>query len=85
MTGYNMGPVLSITDDGVKAQVTEGGISQRTDGKIMYTIPTLPGSSGSPVVNKKGQLVAINYAGLSATQNFNFGIPAEALADILVH
>lgn len=82
MIGYNLGPALSITEDGVKAQVNEGSVSQKSAKKIMYSIPTLPGSSGSPVLNKKGQLVAVNFSGLSATQNFNFGIPEESLADL---
>lgn len=82
MIGYNLGPALSITEDGVKAQVNEGSVSQKSAKKIMYSIPTLPGSSGSPVLNKKGQLVAVNFSGLNATQNFNFGIPEESLADL---
>lgn len=82
MIGYNLGPALSITEEGVKAQVNEGSVSQKSAKKIMYSIPTLPGSSGSPVINKKGQLVAVNFSGLSATQNFNFGIPEEALANL---
>lgn len=40
----------------------------------MYSIPSLPGISGFPVINFKGDLVAINYTGLNGTQNFNYGI-----------
>ena len=39
----------------------------------MYSIPSLPGISGFPVINFKGDLVAINYTGLNGTQNFNYG------------
>lgn len=49
----------------------------------MYSIPALPGSSGSPVVNMKGELVAVNYAGLNGTQNFNYGIRIKYLRDLL--
>ncbi|MCU7548560.1 serine protease [Chitinophagaceae bacterium LB-8] len=60
---------------GVKAPLTEGKSSQNTDDyKLMYTIPTLPGSSGSPVLDEKGRLVSVNFAGISYTQNFNYGI-----------
>ena len=49
----------------------------------MYSIPTLPGSSGSPVVNLQGQLVAINFAGINGTQNFNYGIRVKYLKDLI--
>lgn len=84
MIGYNLGPTLALTDQGVKAQVTSGEVSQNTDdSKIMYTIPTLNGSSGSPVINQYGKLVAINFAGLKGTQNFNYGIKAKHLKKLL--
>ena len=57
-----------------------GYISQNTDNiKIMYSIPALQGSSGSPVVNQYGELVAINFAGINGTQGFNYGIRVERL------
>ena len=45
----------------------------------MYSIITLLGSSGSPVVNLQCQLVAINYIGLYGIQNFNYGIRVKYL------
>ena len=47
--------------------------------KLMYSIITLLGSSGSPVVNLQCQLVAINYIGLYGIQNFNYGIRVKYL------
>lgn len=81
--GFNLGPTLAITNEGLKAQFTNGGVSQKTDERLMYSIPTLPGSSGSPVVNRKGELVAINYAGLKDTQNFNYGVRVRHLYNLL--
>ena len=50
-------------------------MSQKPDNdKIMYTIPALPGSSGSPVMNEQGKLAAVNFAGVTGTQSFNYGI-----------
>ena len=73
MIGFNQGPTLALTNNGIKAQITQGYISQNTDNiKIMYSIPALQGSSGSPVVNQYGELVAINFAGINGTQGFNY-------------
>lgn len=83
MTSFNLGPTLALTKEGIKSQFNSGSISQHTNERIMYSIPTLPGSSGSPVVNLQGQLVAINYAGLNGTQNFNYGIRVKYLKELI--
>lgn len=83
MTSFNLGPALAITKGGVKSQFNTGTISQRTDDRLMYSIPALPGSSGSPVVNHAGELVAVNYAGLNGTQSFNYGVRVKHLRDLL--
>ena len=49
----------------------------------LYSIPSLPGSSGSPVVNQKGELIAINFAGINSTQNFNYGIKVKYLRELI--
>ena len=83
LTGFNRGPSLAQTKDGIKAQFNMGTVSQRASDQIMYSIPALPGSSGSAVVNHKGQLVAINYAGVSTTQSFNYGIRVKYLKSLM--
>lgn len=83
MIGYNLGPVLAATNQGIKAQYTSGSISQKDEARILYSIPALHGSSGSPVINARGQLVAIQYAGLDKTQNFNYGIRAIYLRALM--
>ena len=83
MSGFNLGPVLAVTKEGIKTQFNNGTISQRTEERLMYSIPALPGSSGSPVVNLQAQLVAVNYAGLNGTQNFNYGIRVKYLRKLL--
>ena len=81
---YNMGPAISLTETGMRPQIQSGNISQITDDiKILYSIPTLPGSSGSPVIDTYGNLVAINFAGISVTQGFNYGIKVKHLKSIL--
>lgn len=83
MSSFNLGPKLALTKEGVKSQFNNGNISQKTKDKLMYSIPTLPGSSGSPVVNMHGQLVAVNYAGINNTQNFNYGVRVKYLKELL--
>lgn len=84
MIGYNHGPELAVTAQGIKAQFTQGNVSQDpTTDRVMYSIPALQGSSGSPVVNAWGQLVAVNFAGVGGSQGFNFGIPLKSVQDFL--
>lgn len=83
MFSFNLGPNLALTKEGLKAQFNNGSISQRSSDRLMYSIPTLHGSSGSPVVNHKGELVAVNFAGLEGTQNFNYGVRIKHLRALL--
>jgi V8-like Glu-specific endopeptidase len=80
MIGYNRGFSLAKTQLGIKSQFTSGKISQECDGeRILYTIPALGGSSGSPVVDKWGNLIGVNFASLTGSQSFNFAIPVYEL------
>jgi hypothetical protein len=83
MIGFNYGIKLAETSDGIKSQFTSGKITQDPDSKsVLYSIPSLHGSSGSPIINKWGELVAINFAKVSEEQSFNFGIPSSFLKDL---
>lgn len=80
MIGFNHGLSLAYTENGIKSQFTQGTVTQDPDTKtILYSIPTLPGSSGSPIIDKWGNLVAINFAKTGDFQGFSFGIPAKEL------
>ncbi len=84
MIGFNYGPSIGNTDDGLKAQLTQGTVSQESgDKKVLYSIPSLEGSSGSPVIDEWGNLVAINFAKVSGTQSFNYGILSKHLHSLL--
>lgn len=78
MIGFNRGFSLANTKQGIKSQFTSGKISQENDGeRILYTIPTLEGSSGSPIVDKWGNLVGVNFAKITNSQSFSFGVPVS--------
>lgn len=84
MIGYNYGIKIGNTSDGLKAQLTQGTVSQEADNiKVLYSIPSLQGSSGSPVIDQWGNLVAINFAKVSNSQSFNYGITAKHLKMLL--
>lgn len=78
MIGYNAGLALGTTRQGIKVQMTTGKLTQLPDGqRLLYSIPTVQGSSGSPVIDAYGNFVGVNFAKLNGSDNFNFGIPAK--------
>lgn len=84
MIGYNAGPTLANTQQGIQVQMTSGKVTQKPDGeRVLYSIPTVQGSSGSPVIDSKGRLVAVNFAKLIGSDNFNFGIPLSKVQEFL--
>lgn len=84
MIGYNAGLVLANTEKGISVQMTSGRITQTPDNdRVLYSIPTVQGSSGSPVVDEYGNVVAVNFAKLAGSDNFNFGIPVSRVKDFL--
>lgn len=70
--------------------VTSGIISQvrlQKDGTVWHQIsaPISPSSSGSPVFNSQGEVIAIAFASLNApeNQNLNFAVPVNYLKHLL--
>jgi len=83
--GYPLGQFLS--DD---LKINDGRISalkgfENNSNEIQHDIPVNPGNSGGPIVNEKGQLVAITVSGMAKdiTEGLNFGIKASAAANFL--
>jgi tetratricopeptide (TPR) repeat protein len=77
--------VVIGTPLGLDRTVSDGIVSAIREipgfGKIMQmTAPISPGSSGSPVLNMKGEVVGVATFLILAGQNLNFAIPAERIA-----
>ena len=83
MIGYPAGFALGQTNDGLKVNFEEGTLSRIADDiNFGHNLPAIPGSSGSPIFNEKGQLVGVNNQQLINTQTFNMAILAKHAVDL---
>jgi len=69
---------------GLESTVSTGIVSAVRDiptfGKILQiTAPISPGSSGSPVINRKGEVIGIATLIVTKGQNLNFAIPSDKI------
>ena len=69
---------------GLESTVSSGIVSAVRDipafGKILQiTVPISPGSSGSPVINSKGEVIGIATLIVTKGQNLNFAIPSDKI------
>jgi tetratricopeptide (TPR) repeat protein len=74
---------------GLEGSVSNGIVSAVREipgyGKIIQiTAPISPGSSGSPVVNMKGQVVGIATLQAAEGQSLNFAVPSERISQLKI-
>lgn len=84
--GYNAGPILQDMklQDGIKPQAQHGKITNTSEEyRIGYDVPILGGSSGSPVLNKQHQVIAVNNSGYAKSQGFNYGVRLKYLIELI--
>ena len=79
--------VIIGSPKGLESTVSDGIISAVRDvpgfGSIIQTTaPISPGSSGSPVVNMKGEVVGVASAQVREGQNLNFVVPAAKIIEL---
>jgi len=72
---------------GLEKTVSDGIVSAIREipdfGKVIQiTAPISPGSSGSPVLNMKGEVIGIATLQIVEGQNLNFAIPSERIASL---
>jgi len=72
---------------GLENTVSDGIVSAIRDipdfGKVIQiTAPISPGSSGSPVLNMKGEVIGIATFQMIEGQNLNFAIPSERITNL---
>jgi trypsin-like peptidase len=73
---------------GLEGTLSEGIVSAVRDVKdglsiLQITAAISPGSSGSPVLNEKGQVVGIACALLGGGQALNFAVPCKPVEDLI--
>jgi S1-C subfamily serine protease len=71
------GIVSAIRPDDKQHEVSMAGF-------IQITAPISPGSSGSPVLNMKGEVIGVATSSFGLAQNINFAIPSEKVGGIFL-
>ena len=69
---------------GLEGTVSDGIVSalrrfKESGYMIQITAPISPGSSGSPVVNLRGEVIGVATAAIEGGQNLNFAIPSSKI------
>lgn len=83
--GYNAGPGLQVMkyQDGIKPQAQHGKVSSNAEKyRIGYDANIIGGSSGSPVVNNNGELVAINNSRSNEGVGLSWGVRTKYLKEL---
>jgi S1-C subfamily serine protease len=67
----------------IRPSTTQGHIGDVTKTDIVFDAPTTQGSSGGPVFNKHGRVIAVEYATLSKFGGNSFGLPIRHVRELL--
>jgi len=76
--GNPRGLEQSISEGIVSGNRTEDGVSW-----IQHSAPISPGSSGGALISAQGELLGINSRTRKESQNLNFAVPSDTLAEAL--
>lgn len=67
----------------IQPLVSRGIVGQVTAAAVVYDAQTAGGGSGGPVVNLRGEVMAVNRAILTNFNGSNMGVPVETVRDLL--
>ena len=67
----------------VRTSMTAGIISRATEDVIQFDGMTIGGSSGSPLLNANGEVIAIHRAGLPQAPGFALSVPIKHAVPLL--
>jgi S1-C subfamily serine protease len=67
----------------IRPSATQGHIGDVTGSDIVFDAQTTHGGSGGPVLNRTGQVVAVEYAVLAGFGGNSFGVPVRYALDLL--
>ncbi|MDI1450452.1 trypsin-like peptidase domain-containing protein [Polyangium sp. 6x1] len=76
-----VGIVSAKRERGVGKEIDRG--SELASWGIQITAAISPGSSGSPIMTRRGEVVAVAVGTLTQSQSLNFGIPIEVVKGML--
>jgi S1-C subfamily serine protease len=67
----------------IRPSSTQGHIGDVTSTDIVFDAPTTQGGSGGPVLNKNGEVIAVEYAVLARFSGNSFGVPIAYALELL--
>ncbi len=76
--------VVSALGRGIEAGSPLGGGAESLDNVIQTDAALNPGNSGGPLINLSGQVIGINVAISSSSQNIGFSVPINIIKPVLL-
>jgi S1-C subfamily serine protease len=67
----------------IRPSTTQGHIGDITKSDIVFDAPTTQGGSGGPILNRNGEVIAVEYAVLSKFGGNSFGVPIHYAIELL--
>ena len=67
----------------IRPSATQGHIGDVTRTDVVFDAPTTQGGSGGPVLNRSGEVIAVEYAVLTKFAGSSFGVPIGHALELL--
>jgi serine protease Do len=84
LIGFPRGTMVALdSSDIVRTSMSAGIFSKITPNRIQFDGFSQGGSSGSPIFNAAGEVVAVHFAGLTGVTGLGFAVPISRVATLL--